>query len=284
MDKRSSLPPIVRHITCDQMTEPAFQGEYTDLKETGRYLCRQCGIALFRSQDKFHSGCGWPSFDATIAGTIKRLPDPDGQRIEIRCERCGAHLGHVFEGEALTPKNTRYCVNSLSLDFVTDSQIRDTEEAIFAGGGFWGVEYYFKRLPGVVKTEVGYTGGHKNNPTYKEVCSRTTGHVEAIRVLYDPQQINYEKILHYFFEIHDPTQTDGQGPDLGDQYHSVIFYYDNQQKRMAEMAIKVLTEKGYRIATRLAPVSIFWRAEDYHQDYYQKTGKQPYCHHYVKRF
>jgi peptide methionine sulfoxide reductase msrA/msrB len=284
MLKTESLPLLVRDIVLNRFTERPFTGEYDEFEEAGTYLCRQCGLALFRSQTKFHSGCGWPSFDEEIIGAVKQIPDSDGVRTEILCARCNAHLGHVFRGEHLTNKNLRHCVNSLSLDFVADLTVKDSEEAIFAAGCFWGVEYYFKKLPGVLKTEVGYTGGTTSEPNYKEVCSGDTGHVEAIRVLYDPEKINYEQITKYFFEIHDPTQLNGQGPDIGSQYLSEIFYYDESQKKIAQKLKAELENKGLNIATKILPVSIFWRAENYHQDYYERTKSQPYCHQHVKRF
>lgn len=282
--KTASLPDIVRAVVYNKGTEQPFSGEYDNFGDAGTYLCRQCGLALFRSTTKFHSGCGWPSFDEEVVGAVKRETDKDGMRTEILCHRCGAHLGHVFIGEQFTAKNTRHCVNSLSLDFVPNMTVTDTEEAIFAAGCFWGVEYYLKRLPGVLKTEVGYIGGHLKKPSYNDVCRGDSGHYEAIRVLYDPSVLSYEQLVKYFFEIHDPTQRDGQGPDHGEQYLSAIFYYDDMQKATAENLIALLTQKGFKLATRLLPVSIFWRAEDYHQDYYKKNGKQPYCHTYTKRF
>lgn len=282
--KTKSLTPTLLHIIRDKGTEQPFTGEYTDQDVAGTYLCRQCGLALFRSQTKFHSMCGWPSFDEEISGAVKQALDQDGRRTEIVCSRCNAHLGHVFQGESYTAKNIRHCVNSLSLDFVPDLQVEDTEEAIFAAGCFWGVEYYLQKLAGVLKTEVGYTGGHKQNPTYEEICAKHTGHYEAIRVVYDPKKISFEALAKYFFEIHDPSQTNGQGPDLGEQYLSVIFYYDDAQKNIAHKLISELEKNGYRIATKILPVHTFWPAESHHQDYYVKVNKQPYCHHYVKRF
>lgn len=282
--KTASLPQSILHIIEHKGTERPFTGKYTDVEVQGTYLCRRCGLALFRASSKFHSGCGWPSFDDEITGSIKREPDADGRRTEILCARCDAHLGHVFQGEGHTTKNLRHCVNSASIDFVADVQVTDTEEAIFAGGCFWGVEHYFKQLPGVLKTEVGYAGGHKEDPTYQQVCAKTTGHLEVLRVVYDIAKTDYQTVTQYFLEIHDPTQTDGQGPDLGEQYLSAIFYYDQQQKQIAEQLLQQLRDKGYTIATRLLPVTTFWPAEDYHQDYYHKTGKAPYCHSYTKRF
>ena len=284
MLKTTSLPDIIIAVVKQKGTEAPFSGEYDDFGDSGTYLCRQCGLPLFRSLTKFHSGCGWPSFDEEINENVIRKADIDGMRTEILCKRCDAHLGHVFAGEKFTQKNTRHCVNSLSLDFVSDLNVTDTEEAIFAAGCFWGVEYYLKKLNGVLKTEVGYTGGKKTYPGYEDICSGNTGHYEAIRVVYDPEKISYEQLCKYFFEIHDFSQTNGQGPDLGEQYLSVIFYYDEKQKLIAEKLIQQLKTKGFHVATRLLPVSVFWRAETYHQDYYEKTGKQPYCHHYEKKF
>ena len=282
--KTKSLTPEVLRVVMDKGTEHPFTGFYNDWDHAGSYLCRLCGLMLFRSESKFHSGCGWPSFDEQKPKNVKEQADADGRRDEIVCTRCAAHLGHVFKGEKLTPKNTRHCVNSLSLDFVSDLTVEDTEEAIFAAGCFWGVEYYFKKLPGVLKTEVGYLGGKKDHPTYEKLCEGHTGHVEALRIIYDSQKITYEQLSRYFFEIHDPTQTDGQGPDLGEQYLSVIFYFDSVQEQIAKKLSAELETKGFKIATQLKPVSTFWRAETYHQDYYHKSGKAPYCHLYVKRF
>ncbi|MGE3919438.1 MAG: bifunctional methionine sulfoxide reductase B/A protein [Gammaproteobacteria bacterium] len=282
--KTKSLTSEVLHIIQDKGTEYPFSGEYNEWDKPGTYLCRQCGLALYRSHTKFVSACGWPSFDEELKGAVLQSPDPDGMRIEIHCARCQAHLGHVFQGESYTSTNIRHCVNARSLDFVEDLNVEDTEEAIVAAGCFWGVEYYFKRLPGVLKTEVGFIGGHTNHPTYESVCHENTGHVEAVRVLFDPKKIDYSKIIKFFFEIHDPTQIDGQGPDIGEQYLSYIFYYDEIQRNIAENLKLQLENKGYKIVTRILPMCVFTRAESYHQDYYQKTGHQPYCHHYVQRF
>jgi peptide methionine sulfoxide reductase msrA/msrB len=136
----------------------------------------------------------------------------------------------------------------------------------------------------VLKAEVGYSGGNKKDPTYEEVCSGQSGHFEAVRVVYDPKILNFEKVAKYFFEIHDPTQANGQGPDIGEQYLSVVFYYDEMQQNIAQSLIAKLKQKGLHIATQVLPVSVFWPAEDYHQAYYQKNKKLPYCHRYVKRF
>lgn len=273
-------------VIVNKATERPFTGKYNDFSEDGTYVCKRCNAPLYRSKDKFKSECGWPSFDDEIQGAVRRIPDPDGLRTEIVCARCGAHLGHVFTGEGFTQKDTRHCVNSISLNFVPakvpTTATRDT--AIVAGGCFWGVEYYMQQSPGVISTEVGYIDGRGDNPTYKDVCSHTTGYAEAVRVVFDPRKTTYEKVLKLFFEIHDPTQLDHQGPDYGDQYRSAIFYLNNGQKQTADHLIDLLEGKGFRVVTKVTPASRFWKAEEYHQDYYKKNNHEPYCHAYVKRF
>jgi len=264
-------------------TEKPFSGKYNNNDVKGVYTCKRCGSPLYRSDDKFDSGCGWPSFDDEIPGAVRRQLDADGVREEIICSNCGAHLGHVFLGEGFTDKNVRHCVNSISLQFIPD-QKPQTQKAVFAGGCFWGVEYLFQKEQGVISTRVGYTGGDKENPTYEEVCSGKTGHREAVEITFDPSSITYEDLTRLFFEIHDPTQKNGQGPDIGEQYQSVIFYTNEEQKKTAQKLIDILSEKGYDVVTRLEKAHTFWEAEEYHQDYYQKTGKTPYCHVRIKRF
>lgn len=285
LDKTASLTPAVKRIICNKATEYPNTGEYTDhLVKSGTYLCRRCGLALFRAQSQFHSGCGWPSFDDDVVQAVKQIPDKDGQRTEILCARCDGHLGHVFIGEYFTHKNLRHCVNSASLDFVADDQVLDTEEAIVAGGCFWGVDHFLRLVPGVLKVEVGYSGGSVLNPSYEQVCRGDTGHYEVARVVYDVAKTDYHTVLKRFFEIHDPTQRTGQGPDIGSQYKSAVFYYNEEQQKEAQGLIKLLQERGYNVATRLLEVQAFWPAEGYHQDYYAKHSKAPYCHRPEPRF
>jgi len=285
--KEQSMPKQLtvaeQHVILRKGTEPPFTGRFTDHFVPGVYTCKQCGAELFRSDSKFHSGCGWPSFDEQIPGAVKWLPDADGVRTEIVCNACGGHLGHVFRGERLTAKNIRYCVNSISMDFIP-AEAQKTERAIFASGCFWGTEYHLQRILGVISTTVGYTGGHVDNPTYKQVCTDKTGHAEAVEVIYDPTKTSYEQLARMFFETHDFTQLNRQGPDVGTQYRSAIFYLNDEQKAEAERLIGILRGKGFDVKTELTPAGQFWPAEDYHQDYYESNAKTPYCHVYRKIF
>jgi peptide methionine sulfoxide reductase msrA/msrB len=278
------LTPEEKRVILNKGTEAPFTGQYYKYKEAGTYTCKQCGAPLFSSTDKFESACGWPSFDDAIPGAVKQLPDADGFRTEIVCARCGGHLGHVFTGEGLTPKDTRHCVNSISMNFVPEKKTSQADTAYFAGGCFWGTEYYLQKAEGVISARVGYMGGSKNNPNYEQVCTGTTGHAEAVEVVYDPARTDFETLARLFFEIHDPTQVDRQGPDVGEQYRSAVFYKDESQLQVSRKLIRLLEDKGYRIATELVKADKFWQAENYHQDYYNHTGKLPYCHGYQKRF
>jgi peptide methionine sulfoxide reductase msrA/msrB len=156
--------------------------------------------------------------------------------------------------------------------------------AYFAGGCFWGVEHFLEQLDGVEEVDSGYAGGKTESPSYEDVISKNTGHLEVVRVRYHSQQITFKAIAKRFFEIHDPTQTDGQGPDIGEQYLSAVFYTSPEQKADTEALIEILNSRGYKVATELREFSKFWPAEEYHQDYYAKSGKKPYCHGLVKRF
>jgi peptide methionine sulfoxide reductase msrA/msrB len=288
----NKLTPTEERVIVHKGTEPPFSGKYVNHFEDGTYTCKRCGAKLFDSSSKFHSSCGWPSFDDQIEGTVRMQPDADGVRTEIICVNCGAHLGHVFVGEGFTSKNMRYCVNSISLNFdpAQENSAKEakeenkTERAIFASGCFWGTEYYFQKAPGVISTMVGYTGGHVDNPTYKQVCTDRTGHAEAVEVIYDPSKTSYEKLAKLFFETHDFTQMNRQGPDIGRQYRSAIFYLNQEQKNIAVKLIEILKKKGLDVKTEVTQAGKFWPAENYHQDYYKNNGKTPYCHIYRKIF
>lgn len=271
------LTPEEAQVMLHRGTEAPFVGQYDTTTQRGTYYCKRCHAPLFRSTDKFASSCGWPSFDDAIKGALKFQLDPDGKRMEVICANCGAHLGHLFLNEGFTPKEKRYCINSIAMVFVPAGQ-PTLRTAYFAEGCFWGTQYYFDQEKGVVKTTVGYMGGHVKNPTYEEVSAHKTGDFETIQVVYDPRVTSYEALVRLFFETHDFTQTNGQGVDIGPQYRSVIFYGSPSQKAIAEKYIHLLTVKGNNVATMLIPVSTFWKAEAYHQHYYEVQGIMPNCH------
>lgn len=283
--KYKSLTADEERVILHKGTERPFTGIYNDFNEEGQYACKRCGEPLYKSTDKFDGHCGWPSFDDEIPGAIKRILDADGRRTEIVCANCGAHLGHVFEGENFTEKNIRHCVNSISLTFeAVKLPAEQYDTAYFASGCFWGTQYHFQKEKGVIFTEVGYMGGHQNNPSYEQVCTGNTGHAETTKVVFDPEKVSYEKLAQLFFETHDQSQVDRQGPDIGTQYRSVIFYTSENEKQTAEKLIDQLKKKGYKVATELTPATEFWKAENYHQNYYQNKGGSPYCHIYQKKF
>lgn len=280
--KLNKLTPAEQAVIIYKGTERPYTGEFLNNKQKGTYVCKQCDAPLYKSEDKFDSHCGWPSFDDEIPGAVKRVPDADGQRTEIVCANCGGHLGHVFTGEGFTPKNTRHCVNSISMKFVPDKS--EKAVAYFASGCFWGTEYHFMEAKGVIETTVGYMGGFTQSPTYREVCTGTTGHIETTEVIYNPTETSFEELIKLYYETHDFEQVGGQGPDIGEQYQSVIFYVNDEQKALAEKYINILRSKGYKPATQLRPAPEFWAAEDYHQEYYSKKNGTPYCHIYRKIF
>lgn len=278
--KLNKLTPEEERVIVHKATEPPFSGEYDKFFKEGVYVCRRCGTPLYRSKNKFKSGCGWPSFDEEISGRVRRNPDPDGRRTEIVCAACGAHLGHVFRGEEFTPKNTRHCVNSLSIKFIPAGREKKIEVAVLGGGCFWCMEAVFSRLKGVTKVISGYAGGKTVNPIYEEVSGGKTGHAEAVKIEYDPDIISFSDLLGVFFVVHDPTASDRQGNDVGSQYRSIILYADEIQKKTAKQVVANLAGEeffGRPIITEIKPLAEFYEAEKYHRDYYDKNSFRPYC-------
>ena len=320
MQNYNSLTSEEARIILGKWTEAPHSWEYEHTRDAWIFVCRQCDAPLFTSGMKFDSGCGWPAFDDAIPGRVKRTLDRDGRRTEITCANCGGHLGHVFAWEKITPKNTRHCVNSLSMKFVkvpdssslrsedllgTDSpsendkkeqnpqSLRDSSfqkellpnytKAYFWGGCFWCMDAVFTRLEWVLEVRSGYMGGRIPFPTYERICSWVSGYIEIVEVAYDPSILSYETLLDVFFSAHDPTSRDRQGNDSGEQYRSVIFGTEEELTR-AKQYIKNLTEeKTFEspIVTELRAKEVFYIAEDYHQDYYANNPVQPYCSYVI---
>ncbi len=284
---KSKLTEAQYYILREKGTERPYTGQFLMHKKNGTYTCAGCGAPLFSSSSKFDSHCGWPSFDKELGeGKIKKIKDNSHgmSRIEIVCARCDGHLGHVFD-DGPTETGLRYCVNSLSLSFEEANEkpkIANSKsaEAILGGGCFWCVEVVYQQLKGVLQVESGYSGGKYPNPTYKEVCTGNSGHAEVVKVTYNPDIVSFKEILEVFFTVHDPTTLNRQGNDVGTQYRSVIFYQDEAQKKMAEDVIAALNrEKVYNnpVVTEVSPLQAFYKAEDYHQNYYNDNPTQPYC-------
>lgn len=277
-----------RKVILNDDTEAPFCGNLLDNKLEGVYHCKLCKLPLFGSDTKFNSRTGWPSFFTPV--------DPDHvltesdkskgmSRDEITCARCGGHLGHVFE-DGPEPTGLRFCVNSASLEFFEDGDTlpmaalpTQTQTAYFAGGCFWGIEDRYAKLPGVLDAVSGFQGGDDSStPSYAAVCAGTTGHAESVKVIFDPAVVSYNDLLSWFFRIHDPTQGDRQGPDVGTQYRSAIYTTSEDQYIEAEAFIASQQAEGRwsskKITTELknADDSIFYLAEDYHQDYYMRKG------------
>ncbi|MEP7111047.1 MAG: bifunctional methionine sulfoxide reductase B/A protein [Ferruginibacter sp.] len=275
------LTPEQFNITREQGTERPFSSEYENNKDTGIYYCVSCKNPLFSSVTKFNSGTGWPSFYAPYSiKSLKVSVDNSGgsTRDEISCQRCDAHLGHVFR-DGPKPTGLRYCMDGVALLFQKEDINARLSKASFAAGCFWCEEAVFESVKGVREVISGYAGGNEENPTYEEVGSGATGHAESIEVYYDSAIVSFPSLLKVFFASQDPTQVNGQGPDKGKQYRSIAFYRNDDEKKLIEDYIKQLTASGAYsnpIATQVIPFTKFWRAEDYHQNYIQHNPGERY--------
>lgn len=296
----SHLTDLQKHVTMEGGTERAFNNKYWDNKKDGIYVDVITGKPLFSSKDKYDSGTGWPSFTKPIEENSleEKLDTTHGmRRVEIKSSSSNAHLGHVFDDGPADKGGKRFCMNSAALQFVAKEDLIKKgygkyltifgekapkyEKAYFAGGCFWGMEKLFSQQTGVENVVNGYSGGSFKNPTYEVIATGITGHAETIEVTFDPKETSYDKLLKFFFQIHDPTTLNQQGNDIGSQYRSTIFYINNMQKRTANNIIRTANKSGVfnnKIVTTVEEFNEFFQAEEYHQDYLQKHPYGYSCH------
>jgi peptide methionine sulfoxide reductase msrA/msrB len=303
---KKNLTPEQFRVTQQCGTEPPFNNAFWNNHAPGIYVDIVSGEALFSSQHKFDSGTGWPSFSQPLEAdhVVNKSDDSHGmKRTEVRSKRADSHLGHLFfDGPGVSKQ--RYCINSAALRFIAAGKLwnegygryvpsfevtgektdaPEQEVAILAGGCFWGMQDILRKIPGVVSTRVGYTGGHLENPRYEDTHDSKSGHAESVEIIFDPRKLSYEELLqNWFFRMHDPTTKDRQGNDRGSQYRSAIFYTNPVQQIVAVRVKKVVDFSGKwkaPVVTEIVLATKFYLAEEHHQDYLMKNPGGYTCHY-----
>jgi peptide methionine sulfoxide reductase msrA/msrB len=318
---KKRLSPLQYEVTQEAGTEPPFDNTYWNNHAAGIYVDVVSGEPLFSSREKFESGTGWPSFWKPLedGNLVQKEDQAYGMtRVEVRSKHAGSHLGHLFD-DGPAPTGKRYCMNSAAMRFIPAAKLNESgygqyaqlfpevkqtkenalqpapaagtpqakatttrEVAILAGGCFWGMEDILRKIPGVLDTEAGYTGGTVDKPGYGDVHTGKSGHAESVRVTFNPQVITYEALLGFFFRMHDPTTLNRQGNDVGSQYRSAIFYTSDEQRKTAEAVKSRVNHSGKwpkPIVTEIVPAKPFYAAEDEHQDYLVKHPDGYTCHY-----
>ena len=306
-------------VTQQCGTEPPYRNAFWNHHEEGLYVDVVSGEPLFASTDKFDSGTGWPSFTRPVAANVvSKVDTAHGMvRTEVRSAAGDSHLGHLFPDGPRDRGGQRYCINSASLRFVPAGRLEaegygpyrslfpgpvaaaapalaepggvapsaapEREVALLAGGCFWGMQDLLRKIPGVLETEAGYTGGWLEDPHYHDTHDSASGHAESVRVVFDPRRLSYQELLErWFFRMHDPTTADRQGNDRGTQYRSAIFFADERQRTTAE-AVKARVQASGKwkgtLVTQIAPASTWYRAEPEHQDYLERNPGGYSCHY-----
>ena len=279
---REQLTPEQYQIIRLKGTERPFTSDMCELLEPGNFACVCCNTPLFDSSGKFASGTGWPSFTQPVKENAIAYTQ-DGShgmgRIEVTCNTCDAHLGHVFP-DGPEPSGLRYCINAISITKFDEDATPGitTSLATFGGGCFWSTEALFQQLRGVVGVTSGYAGGNLENPSYHQVCSGTTGHAEVVQIEYDPNEISYADLLRVHFATHDLTTLNRQGADMGTQYRSIVLYRNDEEfEQVSTLKRELSAQLEKPIVTEVAPLETFYPGEDNHQDYYQSNLQGSYC-------
>jgi len=296
----SHLTDLQKHVTMEGGTERAFDNKYWNNHEDGIYVDVITGKPLFSSKDKYESGTGWPSFTKPIDGNSldEKVDNKHGmRRVEIKSSSSDAHLGHVFDDGPADKGGKRFCMNSAALQFVAKEDLTKKgygkyltlfgekapkyDKAYLAGGCFWGMEKLFSKLSGVKNVVNGYSGGTFQDPSYEVITTGITGHAETIEITFDPEEISYEKLLKFFFQIHDPTTLNRQKNDVGSHYRSAVFYINNIQNYTAKKIIRKANDSGVfdsKVVTSTEEFDTFYKAEEYHQDYLKRNPYGYSCH------